>query len=189
MPSVIDYLGFACRILIGLVLMSSGFTKTDNWDHHINTIRGYRLLPESLLKPAGFALAVSEVLLGSAMVLGVGLRAAGLATSVIMVLYGLAISVNLLRGNRNIECGCGGVLGAHKISWWLSARNLALAAVSLWLSWDPPRWMALWSQIGESVGSSVVAVGLANLGLALGCWVLNETLATWRTLNRINEGL
>ena len=42
--------------------------------------------------------------------------------------YAGAIAVNLVRGRDRIDCGCGGVAGRERISWWLVGRNFVCAA-------------------------------------------------------------
>ena len=49
----------------------------------------------------------------------------------LLVLYSAAIAINLLRGRRDIECGCGGAATHVPLSGWLLARNAALMATAL----------------------------------------------------------
>jgi hypothetical protein len=52
---------------------------------------------------------------------------AGLAACGLLLLYGLAIGINLLRGRSEIDCGCLGPAGRQSLSSWLLARNSLLA--------------------------------------------------------------
>jgi hypothetical protein len=47
----------------------------------------------------------------------------------LILLYAAAMAVNLLRGRRQIDCGCGGEV--HPLSWMLVLRNGVLAAAGL----------------------------------------------------------
>jgi len=49
----------------------------------------------------------------------------------LLVLYSSAIAINLVRGRRDIECGCGGAATHVPLSGWLLARNAALMATAL----------------------------------------------------------
>jgi len=50
----------------------------------------------------------------------------------LFALYALAMSVNLLRGRSDVDCGCGGPYAARQtISWSLVIRNLVLTVVAL----------------------------------------------------------
>ncbi|MGO4119283.1 MauE/DoxX family redox-associated membrane protein, partial [Rhizobium ruizarguesonis] len=44
----------------------------------------------------------------------------------LLVVYSVAITINLVRGRNEISCGCGGVLGTHNLSWKLVIRNIFL---------------------------------------------------------------
>ena len=54
-----------------------------------------------------------------------------LAIAVLLLVYTLAIGINLLRGRRDIDCGCGGPARRQTLSGWLVARNLVLMVLGL----------------------------------------------------------
>ena len=68
-------------------------------------------------------LAVALGLLG-----GVSRGYAAAAGAALLIGYAGAIAVNLRRGRRELDCGCGGPNGERKIAPWMVFRNLALAA-------------------------------------------------------------
>jgi hypothetical protein len=53
------------------------------------------------------------------------------AAAMLLVVYAVAIGVNLLRGRRDIDCGCAGPASRRPIAWSLVARNVVLAAIGL----------------------------------------------------------
>ena len=72
-------------------------------------------------------------MLSLAWISAAGRCVAAVATAALMLLYASAIATNLLRGRAHIDCGCGfGRTSVSKatLSWWLVARNLALAALA-----------------------------------------------------------
>lgn len=92
-------------------------------------IAGYRLVPRGLE-----GLASALVIGGEASVVLLlatpGRRDAGLyAAAALLAGYAAAMGVNLARGRRDLDCGCGGP--GQPISGWLVGRNLVLAAVAL----------------------------------------------------------
>ena len=95
------------------------------------TFGDYRLVPNAL--GARLALLVAPAELSVAMLLvapdtsALGkMGAAGL-----LVVYGAAVGVNLVRGRRHIDCGCAGPHARRPIGGGLVARNALLAAAAL----------------------------------------------------------
>ena len=43
-----------------------------------------------------------------------------------MCIITFAISINLLRGNTDLSCGCGGIEDEQKLSWPLVSRNIVI---------------------------------------------------------------
>jgi len=95
------------------------------------TLEAYGLLPAALLAAAARVLPALE--LATAVILATprapalgGLLAAGL-----LALYGVAMAVNLVRGRRDLDCGCMGPGAGRRIGGVLIARNAALIAAAL----------------------------------------------------------
>ena len=93
------------------------------------TMKNYRLLPDGLLTLLVYAIITAELLVVVALLansrLGSGI-AAGL-----FAVYTLAISINLIRGRRDIDCGCSGPAVRETLSVWLVIRNSGLLAAAL----------------------------------------------------------
>lgn len=85
----------------------------------------YELLPESLVHAGSRAAPLIE--LAAALFLLARSEHAAFAGTALFLLYGIAIAVNLARGRREIDCGCGGPDGVQALHWALVARNLVLA--------------------------------------------------------------
>jgi hypothetical protein len=93
------------------------------------TMGEYGLLPEALVTPAAVALTAAEAaVIAGLLVPQTRFWAAGAAAG-LLALYGVAIAVNLLRGQVTIDCGCGGP--GHGLSWLLVWRNAGLAALAV----------------------------------------------------------
>lgn len=95
-------------------------------------IANYRLLPAPLVRPAASLLPGAEILLGALLLIG-GRCAAVAAPCAIMLLllFAVAMQVNIRRGRGHIDCGCGfGGLRQplHRV---LVLRNALLAAALL----------------------------------------------------------
>lgn len=74
-------------------------------------IEQYRLLPQSLSVAAAWSLVTAE-LAAAVLLLPLSTRSGGaLLAALVLGVVTLAVVVNLLRGRRAIDCGCGGPLG------------------------------------------------------------------------------
>jgi hypothetical protein len=116
---------------VALILISGAAGKLLDRADFVLAVEAYELLPERLV-PA-FALGFPALELAAGLLLVPGATRAGgivLALAVLLVAT-IAVVVNLLRGRRVIDCGCGGLSGRQPISWWLVARNALLAATAL----------------------------------------------------------
>ena len=117
---------YASAWVVAVILGAAALHKLRSSAEFIGAFAGYRLVPEVALKlwwviPGLEVLAVIELLLSAG-------QSRWLATA-LFTLYGLAIAINLLRGRRDIDCGCGG--DGTPISWTLVLRNVVLVALTL----------------------------------------------------------
>ena len=120
-------------LLIGGLFLMGGIGKLADFGTFIATLDNYRLLPSSLVRFAALLIVIAELLLGLMAVLGLrwGSQAGLSGLSVLLVGYALAIAVNLLRGHRNIDCGCAGFgVTRSALDWGLVVRNVLLAAIA-----------------------------------------------------------
>lgn len=115
------------------LLLRAAVHKFLDRERFVAALGAYRVLPESWSRPAAWLLAATEAMLGLAWLSTAGRGVAAVATAALMLLYAGAIATNLLRGRADIDCGCGfGRTSVARVtlSWWLVARNLALAALA-----------------------------------------------------------
>jgi hypothetical protein len=119
------------RGAFALLFASAAWHKLGDRRAFASVLAAYRVLPASAVSMAAVLIAALEGAVALAWVApGLGTMAAGGAV-VLLAIYSLAIAVNLVRGRRTIDCGCG-ILGARQpISEWLIVRNLLLTVVAL----------------------------------------------------------
>lgn len=124
-----------------------------------SALEGYALLPPLWTVPAGAALIAVEVGLAAALCLPRVGGAAAFGAAALLGLYAAAMAVNLVRGRRDIDCGCGGPAGAQPIGGALVARNALLAAAAL-ASLLPVRWRSLTWIDGLTMVGAVVTLSM-----------------------------
>lgn len=93
------------------------------------TLQNYRLVPEPLLMPASYVIMILEIAAVAGLVanspVGSGLAAA------LLTAYTTAISINLIRGRLDIDCGCSGPAIRQTLSITLVYRNVGLISLAI----------------------------------------------------------
>jgi len=92
-------------------------------------LAGYALLPAWSVRAFAFALAGAELALCVGLVLPATARLSALTAMALLLVYAGAIAINLRRGRRGIDCGCG--LAPRPLGSDLVLRNVVLAAFAL----------------------------------------------------------
>lgn len=120
--------GAIVACVLAIILASASITKWRDLGEFERSLAAYRLLPESALKAVSKLLplfeSLSAVLLIYAPARSLGLVLAG----ALMLLFAVAMAINLARGRADIACGCGGP--NQTLSWALVTRNLVLSALA-----------------------------------------------------------
>ena len=139
------------------------------------TLAQYRLLPAGFSRIASPALGLMEL----AICLGLPWPAvrptAATAGAVLLLLYSVAITINLARGRRDLDCGCGGFGRRTPIGPWMVVRNLGLACVLCLLKF-PETSRSLESADAVTIVGGVMAASF----LYLSCDVLFGQVTTRR---------
>jgi len=92
-----------------------------------NVVATYRVLPDALVGVAAWSVVIVEIAIGVGALFREPAAFAGAA--IVLLGYAAVMSLNLRRGRRFIDCGCGGA--AQPLSPGLVARNGVLAVVAL----------------------------------------------------------
>lgn len=118
----------AGRVLVALVFLQAAIGKLRHWPALEGVIANYRILPAALARPAALALPPVELCLGAALLVRADLPVRA-GAGALLVVFAAAMAVNLLRGRREIDCGCFQSDLRQSLGWPLAARNLILAAL------------------------------------------------------------
>ena len=98
-------IGLAIRFALGTLFLAAGASKLSDLGEFADAIKHYRIIPGATAGAVAKMISVIEVVLGSVLILGLGIGYASLAGSVLLVIFALAMAINLIRGRR-IPCGC-----------------------------------------------------------------------------------
>lgn len=119
------------RSLLALMLLSAGAVKMSNWSDFSAAVRNYKLIPEGLASIVARLVPVVEVLVALCLMYGALSPWPNLMAACLFLLFAGAVAVNLLRGRRNISCGCFGTEQGQGLSWMLVLRNFLLAGLAI----------------------------------------------------------
>ena len=114
-----------------LLWLSVSFHKLRDLGAFERALVGYELLPQVAVAALARVLPGLELLVGLGCLLPQTSRFALLAGGMLLALYTSAVVLNLARGRRRVDCGCGGPGGPQELSAGLVVRNLALVGLFL----------------------------------------------------------
>jgi len=121
------------RFVLAFLFLSTAWSKRKTMAEHIGIVRDYQILPERLTEPFAKAETYVELVLGALLLIGLFQPFAAAGSVLMLIVYTIAITVNLLRGRTEMSCGCGGLAGQHRLSWKLVVRNVGLALAGAWV--------------------------------------------------------
>ena len=101
------------QIALGVIFVIAALPKLADPPSFAHMIYNYRLVPGSLINISALIMPWLEVLCGLALILGVWTRPARNLIALLLIVFIVAISINLFRGNA-IDCGCFNVADAGK---------------------------------------------------------------------------
>jgi hypothetical protein len=94
---------------IALLFALAGSHKLRNLALFTEVFSAYRVLPESLARRSAWLIPAMELAIA------------------LLIAYAAGISLNLVRGRRELDCGCGAAGNRRSIALWMVWRNLVLA--------------------------------------------------------------
>jgi hypothetical protein len=181
------YLVIFSRALIGVILLAAGALKIPAPAAFAKIIIGFKLVPRLFHLPLAYVLPALECTLGVALLLSIEssyevmARWASLPASVVFVVFAAAIGINLLRGRRDISCGCFGVRESDKITWGLVWRNLLLSAFALFALPDSSTGALVPNAFDRKMDAVLLGVS------ALLIWLLFRAIFQMRRYGQITE--
>jgi len=119
------------RVLVGGAFIVASFDKILDPMSFAKAVESYQLLPYILVTPFAVTLPWIEFVAGVLLILGIASRASALLIFGMLVMFIIAIAINLGRG-AEIDCGCfGAVAKSEPIGWGTIWRDVVLVALAL----------------------------------------------------------
>lgn len=175
--ALLSIVGGAAGVVVALLFLVAGIDKLRHFALLPGVIANYRLLPDALVAPAAAMLPLAELLIAAALPLGLLIplpmfvHDAALAAALLLLIFAGAMGINITRGRRHIDCGCGHAALRQQLGWGQVVRNVVLAAGLL------PLISAVPLPAGADIALAIVA-GIAIYLLMLLFTTLNAVAGT-----------
>jgi putative oxidoreductase len=136
------------QIALGIVFVVAAIPKIADPPAFAHMIYNYRLLPGGAINALALVMPWVELFVGVALILGVWKREAAVVAGILLLVFLVAIGVNLARGHA-VDCGCFDVRSAGKSREqllaemrWVLIRDvgLLLLVAQVIAATGPPRW-------------------------------------------------
>jgi hypothetical protein len=153
---------FGYLIVTGIALLfaSASAHKLRSLAHFTEIFTAYRLLPDAPARHLAWLIPCLELAVAVTLLWEPSRRIAVVSAVAVLVAYAAGVGLNLLRGRRDLDCGCGAARVRRAISAWMVWRNLLLAAALgiAALPWSARRFN--WTDFLTIVGGLIAGVAL-----------------------------
>lgn len=119
------------RIFLAIVFATAALPKLMHRDEFYGVLRNFRLLPQITTRPIALALPIVELAVAVGLLIPAIAAQASVIAAVLFAVFGVAISINILRGRSHIDCGCMRNGMRQELNWLLVGRNLVLTVLAL----------------------------------------------------------
>ncbi|MFF1871901.1 MauE/DoxX family redox-associated membrane protein [Streptomyces sp. CB03911] len=135
-----EWIGTVVRLALAVVWGWAGLAKISDPAEAAQAVRAYEILPESLVKPVGYALPFLEVALAVLLVIGLGVRVVAAVSALLLLTFIAGITSAWVRG-ISIDCGCfggGGTVDASQTEYLQEIlRDTGFLLLAAWLIYRP----------------------------------------------------
>ncbi|MBU6484356.1 MAG: methylamine utilization protein MauE [Betaproteobacteria bacterium] len=167
---------------LALIFLASGVQKARDPAWFARAVREYDLIPQWASTPFAAAVTLVELICAIGVLWAPTRVLAASGMVALLLVFSVAVTINLVRGRRDVDCGCFGPAGTSNagLSGWIVLRNLALAAMAA----------ALWVPTGVRpvVWVDYVTLGFATVTSLLVFAVVNRLIAAAPGLAKLRRG-
>jgi hypothetical protein len=168
LPELDPVLALLLRLGLASLFFAAALHKARDLHGFADTISDYQIFAARFSAWGARGLAALELVCGLCLLLPSIDPLGSLIALGLFALYSGAIGINLLRGRRQIDCGCMGFGSRQTLSGWLLVRNALLALLAL---------MALAPASARPLGWIDFITLAFGLGLTALVWLASHQLA------------
>jgi uncharacterized membrane protein YphA (DoxX/SURF4 family) len=164
-------------LLLSYLFVVGALQKLAHTAYFRQVITDYQILPRTWSPLLARTLPLVELGAGLALLIPASRTTALGAVTLLLGAYSAAIALNIVRGRRDIDCGCAGPGQEQTLSGWLLGRNAVLITLALLAVLGPQQLQLDWS------GWCLALMGTALAALLY--HVFNQLVANNNLLRRI----
>jgi uncharacterized membrane protein YphA (DoxX/SURF4 family) len=127
---LVSIAALAARVLLGAIFFQAGLQKLRHYGEWQGVVANYRVMSRRLVPVFSGLLPIGELALSAALWLSRDAVVAAVCSAALLLLFSVAIGINLARGRAHIDCGCFQSSLRQNLSGRLLARNGVLAAIA-----------------------------------------------------------
>jgi uncharacterized membrane protein YphA (DoxX/SURF4 family) len=128
---LIPVLAMVCRLTLAIIFFYAGVEKILHPQEFAVAIYNYQLLPDYVINLSAIFLPWLEVFIAASLISGINTRGAALLSALLLLIFAIALTINLVRG-LDISCGCFGAASGN-INWLYLARDISLFCLSVFV--------------------------------------------------------
>jgi putative oxidoreductase len=129
------------QIALGAIFVAAALPKIADPPSFAHMIYNYRILPAGLINISALVMPWVEIVAGLCLILGIWVKPARWIIGAMLVVFMVAITVNLVRGNA-IDCGCFDLSAAGKTyeerirdMWLVLVRDAGMLLMIAQMAW------------------------------------------------------
>lgn len=150
---------WSLRAFLAALFATAALSKLTSLEEFYGVVRNFRLLPDGLSRATAMVLPVVELAVAAGLLVTPLAVPAAMAAAALLLVFSVALAINVLRGRSYIDCGCFRNGMKQTVSWSLVARNIVLTALALAVVALLPA--------SRAAGLADIFVGLAAGGMAM----------------------
>jgi uncharacterized membrane protein len=162
-------LSLVAMLLLAAIFGAAAITKLRELEAFAAVVEQYDLLPTRLVRPFAHGLPVVELAAALCLLVPATRAPAAMVLTLLLLVFAAAMAVNLVRGRRDVDCGCFVGLLKQRISWPLVVRNIVLAGFGLaLLAGDTGRALAPLDWVTVLAGTACLLLLYGAIGRLFG---------------------
>lgn len=132
-------------LFISFLFVVAGWQKLRTPRYYASVIHEYQLPLVTGNEVIAIAIGLTELCIGLLLLIPVSRGLAAWFALLLLLIYAIAIGINLLRGRTSIDCGCSGPAATkQKLSAWLLLRNGLLMVITITAGMTPLSRELIW---------------------------------------------